>query len=200
MSALPQTSQTMTEAEYLELERASEFKHEYVGGTVLAMTGASRAHNLISVNVITTLKNQLRGQPCEVYPGDMRVKVEVTRLYTYPDISVVCGGARFADTALDTLVNPTLIIEVLSPSTERYDRGKKFQNYRELESLQEYVLIAQDGARVECYRRQANGIWELRDASGLTAQLELASVGCRLDLAEVYDQITFGEAADEPPK
>ena len=146
----------MTEAEYLDFERASEFKHEFLAGEVFAMTGASRAHNLMSVNVITTLKNQLRGRPCEIYPGDMRVAVKATGLYTYPDISVVCGEAQFADDQLDTLLNPTVIIEVLSPSTERDDRGKKFQNYREIVALEEYVLIAQDSPRIERFLLQDN--------------------------------------------
>ena len=126
MSALRRASQLMSEAEYLEFERASEIKHEFLDGDVFDMTGASEAHNLITVNVITALKNQLRGRPCKLYASDMRVKVSTTGLYTYPDISVVCGEAQFGDEQLDTLLNPNLIIEVLSPSTESYDRGKSF--------------------------------------------------------------------------
>jgi Uma2 family endonuclease len=183
----------MTEAEYLEFERASEIKHEFFAGEVLAMTGASEAHNLICVNVITMLKNQLRGQPCKIYPSDMRVKVEATGLYTYPDITVVCGDAQFADTELDTLINPLVIIEVLSPSTERYDRGRKFQQYRVLPSLREYVLIAQDHPRIEHYRLQETGTWQLTDAKGLEASLELPSIGCMLALAEVYEQVALSE-------
>jgi Uma2 family endonuclease len=191
MSALPHTPIVMTEAEYLVFERTSDVKHEFFAGEVFAMTGASEAHNLICANMITTLKNQLRGRPCKVYPSDMRVKIEAARLYTYPDISVVCGEAQFADEMLDTLVNPMVIIEVLSPSTERYDRGKKFQQYRDLPSLQEYVLITQDGPRIERFRLQETGIWEFTDAKGLEASLELSSIGCVLALAEVYEQVTF---------
>jgi Uma2 family endonuclease len=192
MAAIPQTPKAMTEAEYLAFERASLLKHEYIGGEVFAMTGASEAHNLISVNLIASLKNQLRGRPCKVYPGDMRLKIEATGLYTYPDISVVCGEARFADAALDTLVNPTLIIEILSPSAERYDRGRKFQDYRLLASLQEYVLIAQDSPRIERFVRQGDVRWELTDVSGPDASTALTSIGCTLTLAEVYEQVTFG--------
>lgn len=159
MSALQQTTQVMTEAEYLTFERASELKHEFLAGQVFAMTGASKAHNLISGSTYVTLYNQLRGRPCNLFPSDMRVKVTATGLHTYPDLSVVCGEAQFSDDEFDTLLNPTVIIEVLSPSTERYDRGKKFQHYRELPSLREYVLIAQDSLRVECYLRQESGSW-----------------------------------------
>lgn len=193
MSALPQTPIAMTEAEYLKFERTSEVKHEFFAGEVFAMTCASEAHNLICTNLITALKNQLRGQLCKVYPSDMRVKIEATGLYTYPDISVVCGDAQFADEVFDTLINPMVIIEVLSPSSERYDRGKKFQQYRNLPSLQEYVLVAQDSPRIERFRLQKSEIWEFTDAKGLEASLELSSIGCTLALGEVYEQITFGE-------
>lgn len=189
MSALPETPKRMTEAEYLIFERASEFKHEFANGEVLAMTGASRAHNLISVNALAALKAQLRGQGCEIYPADMRVKVAATGLYTYPDISVVCGGAEFNDDRLDTLLNPTVIIEILSPTTERYDRGRKFQHYRELDSLQMYVLIAQDMARIECYARVEGGQWVLSDYKGLDADARLEPIGATLRLMDVYEQV-----------
>jgi Uma2 family endonuclease len=189
--ALRQKSAVMTEAEYLTFERASKSKHEFIAGEVFAMVGASEAHNLISVNVITALNNQLRTRPCKIYPSDMRVKVADTRLYTYPDIIVVYGNAEFADSHFDTLVNPTVIFEILSPSTERYDRGKKFQDYRELPSLREYVLISQDSPRIERFLLQAQGTWELLDAKGLDATLDLTSIACTLALAEVYAKVTF---------
>ncbi len=190
----------MTEAEYLAFERASDIRHEYLDGHVYAMTGASRAHNLISTYTAASLINQLRGRPCEVYASDMRVRVSATGLYTYPDVTVVCGNPQFADSALDTLLNPVLVIEVLSPSTESYDRGKKFQHYRQLESLREYVLISQDSPRVERFLRQDDGTWLLTDAAGLDASLELASVACTLALAEVYEKVTFEseEVPEEP--
>ncbi len=191
MSALPTVPLAMTEAEYLAFERASASKHEYLNGEVFDMTGASEAHNLICGSTLFLLYGQLRGRPCKVYPADMRVKVRPTGLYTYPDISVVCSEAEFGNDQLDTLLNPMLIIEVLSPSTERYDRGKKFQHYRELAALREYVLIAQDSPRIERYWRQDDDIWQFTDAKGLDASIELTSIGCTLTLAEVYEQITF---------
>ncbi len=196
MSALRRASRLMSEAEYLEFERSSEIKHEYLNGNVFDMTGASRAHNLISGNVFASLHRQLRGKSCEVYHSDMRLKVSATGLYTYPDISVVCGEAQFRDEQLDTLLNPTLIVEVLSPPTERYDRGKKFQHYRELDSLRELVLISQDSPIIERYVRQAEGKWLLRDAKGLDATLELTSIGCKLSLAEIYEQVSFTNEED----
>jgi Uma2 family endonuclease len=197
MPALPQALSRMTEAEYLEFERASEWKHEFIDGEVLAMTGASRAHNLICTTTSFLLYSQLRGRSCEIYSTDMRVKVEATGLYTYPDISVVCGDPQFADDEFDTLLNPTVLIEVLSPSTERYDRGRKFQHYRELPSLREYVLIAQDSPRIERYLRQKDGVWQFTDAKEPEASLELTSIGCTLALAEVYEQVDFTEAEDD---
>jgi Uma2 family endonuclease len=191
MSALPKKTHLMTEAEYLQLERARAQKHEYLDGEMLAMTGASRAYNLISGSAYAALYLQLRGKSCEVYPSDMRVKVETARFYTYPDITVMCGQARLEDVQLDTLLNPTLIVEVLSPSTERYDRGRKFQLYRNIDSLREYVLIAQDQPHIERYLRRDDGVWEYSDASGLEASIHLPSIGCMLALADVYEQVTF---------
>jgi Uma2 family endonuclease len=191
MSALPDVPKRMTEAEYLIFERASETKHEWMNGQVVAMTGASRAHNLISVNVLTALKSALRGRGCEIYPADMRVKVGATGLYTYPDISVVCGEAAFNDDRLDTLLNPTVVFEILSPTTERYDRGRKFQHYRELESLQMYVLIAQDMPRIECYARTGSDQWVLSDYKGLDTDAQLEPIGATLQLAEVYEQVDW---------
>ncbi|MAS36854.1 MAG: hypothetical protein CL610_22810 [Anaerolineaceae bacterium] len=194
MSALPRESTHMTEVEYLAFERASEIKHEFLDGQVYAMTGASRAHNLISLYTAANLINQLKGRPCEVYPSDMRLKVQASGLYTYPDVTVVCGEPQFADGEFDTLLNPTLLIEVLSPSTESYDRGKKFQQYRQLESLQEYILIAQDSPRIEHFLRQPDSdTWVLQDAAGLDTSLQLASIGCTLALADVYEKVTFEE-------
>ena len=195
MAALAQDVQVMSEAEYLAFERASETKHEYINGRVYAMGGASEKHNLICTNTIGSFYSQLRGTPCRVYMSDMRVQVNKTGLYTYPDISVVCGESQLADDVFDTLLNPVVVIEVLSPSTEAYDRGQKFQHYRQLNSLQEYVLIAQDQPRIERFLRQPDGQWILGDAPGLEASLELPSIGCTLPLADVYEKVSF-EAAD----
>lgn len=191
VSALRQAIQRMTEGEYLEFERADEIRHEFLDGDIFAMTGASEAHNLIAGNFFAILHLQMRGRSCKLYFADMRVKVPLSRLYTYPDITAVCGEAKFGDGYLDTLLNPVLIVEVLSPSTERYDRGKKFQFYRDLPSLQEYVLVAQDSPRIERYVRQADDVWQLTDVKGFEAHLELVSIGCTVALADVYEQVTF---------
>ena len=140
----------MTEAEYLAFERQSEAKHEFIDGEVIAMVGASRAHNLICVDLLRIISTHLRGKDCEVYSSDMRVKI-ARKKYTYPDVTIVCGAAQFADDEFDNLLNPTVIIEVLSKTTEAYDRGKKFKSYRQLDSLQEYILVAQDSPHIERY-------------------------------------------------
>ena len=189
MSAQP--NKHWTPEEYLAFERASEEKHEYLAGEVYLMTGASRAHNLIVVNLAAILGNQLKSRDCEAYVNDMRVRISALRSYTYPDVVVVCGEAKFEDNEFDTLLNPTVIIEVLSPSTEIYDRGKKFQLYRTLDSLQEYVLISQDAPRIEHFARQESGQWLLSEVTDLQAQLILPAVGCTLALEDVYNKVTF---------
>ena len=196
MSALPHMHRSMTEAEYLALERNSTIKHELIGGETYAMSGASEAHNLVTGSTYAMLYNQLRGGSCRVYPSDMKVRTPATGSYTYPDITVVCGEALFADDQRDILLNPILIIEVMSPTTERYDRGKKFQHYRELKTLQEYILIAQDSPHVERFVRQEKGFWQFSEVRGRESSLELSSIGCILNLAEVYEQITFATEQD----
>lgn len=197
MSALPQESTTMSEDEYLAFERSSDMKHQYVDSEVFAMTGASESHNVISGNLITAFNIELAERPCKVYPGDMRVKVEATKLYTYPDVTVVCGEPQLSDKEFDTLLNPLIIIEVLSPSTESFDRGRKFQNYRQIESLQEYLIVSQDSPRIEHYLRQKNGEWLLRDAVGLEDQLNLPSLDCSLMMKDVYRKVTFETESGE---
>jgi Uma2 family endonuclease len=189
-----QQQQYLTEAEYLAFERASPTKHEYYRGHVYAMTGASERHNLITANVIAALHSQLRQKPCRVYPSDLRVKAQKTGLFTYPDILVVCGKPEFTDDAIDTLLNPVVIIEVLSPSTEAYDRGMKFQNYRTIETLYDYVLIAQDAPYVEHYTRQQPGQWVLSEYVRSVDILNLPSIDCTLALADVYEHVAFTPA------
>lgn len=157
------------------------------------MGGASREQNLISVNTTAGLHQALAATACEVYSADMRVKVSATGLYTYPDVVVTCEQPRFEDDKLDTLVNPQLIVEVLSESTEQYDRGKKFEQYRHIDSLREYVLVAQDRPYVERYLKNAEGQWVLSDATGLDAMIVLSSVGCALALREVYAKVLLTE-------
>ena len=172
--------------EYLAIEREAEHKSEYDGGETLAMAGASFTHNLIVANVVGALWSRLRGTPCAVVPSDLKVQA-TTKLY-YPDVTVVCDEPRFLDEAQDVLLNPTLIVEVLSERTKNFDRGEKFMRYRHIESLQHYVLIEQGEKQVEHYRRQEE-LWilaEMRDPEG---RLALESIGCELPLAEVYDRV-----------
>ena len=186
--------------QYIALERAAEERSEYLDGEMVAMTGGSRNHGLIAGNLVGELHSQLRDRPCEVYPADLRVQVSETGLYTYPDVVVVCGEARFEDEQLDTLLNPTVIFEVLSPTTERYDRGTKFEHYRTLASLAEYILVSQARPRIERFLRQADGRWLFDDAAGLEAVLALPSIGCELKLAEVYAKVRFpGAEVAAPP-
>lgn len=175
-------------AEYLAQERLAEYKSEYCNGQVFAMSGASRKHNLLTGNIARHIGNQLDGRPCEAYIADMRVKVAASGLYTYPDVVVACGQIQLEDEHSDTLLNPSVIIEVLSPSTEKYDRGEKFAHYRRLPSLQEYVLIAQDRMRVEHYLRDGEH-WILTELNQPEALLELPSIECRVPLRDIYDKV-----------
>lgn len=177
--------------EYLAVEREAEYKSEYLGGEIFAMTGASREHNLITVNIVGELRQQLKGKPCEVYPNDMRVKVPAAGLYTYPDVVVVCDQPLFEDDCVDTLLNPTLIVEVLSASAESYDRGKKFGYYRTVASLTEYLLVTQDEYKVEQYVKQTDERWLLSDIRSLDGLVELISVPCALALKEIYDRVVL---------
>ena len=190
---LSRTPTTLTAAEYLVLERAAETKNEYIHGEMHPMTGASRKHNLIATNILASLHFQLRRQPCEVYPSDMRVKVEVTELITYPDISIICGEPCFDDSHKDTLLNPTVLVEVLSPPTAAYDRGDKFENYRQLPSLQEYLLVAQDKMHVEQYCRQPAHTWLFTEFKRASEYFALHSIHCELTLADIYEKVTFDQ-------
>src|SRR5205085_5153555 len=152
MSSLP--NYYLSAEEYLAIERKAEYKSEYVDGVMYAMAGSSERHNLIAGNIITELNIQLRTTPCKVYPSDLKVRVPDSRKFFYPDVSVVCGETKFADDERDVILNPVLIVEVLSESTAAFDRGKKFQSYQQIESLQEYLLVAQDEYVLEHYLRQ----------------------------------------------
>jgi Uma2 family endonuclease len=189
MSAIAKTK--LTPDEYLEFERKSEIKHEYFNGEIYEMSGAKRNHNVIAWNIVGELRQKLKDKNCEAYQADMRVFVSQTGLYTYPDLVVVCGEPQFQDDVFDTSLNPILLVEVLSDSTEGYDRGKKFQHYRSIESLQEYVLVAQDEARIEKYVKHGDGFRLLSEAVGLESEIEFSSLECRIPLREVYDKIDF---------
>ncbi|ANE54089.1 Uma2 family endonuclease [Methylomonas sp. DH-1] len=195
MSAVLQQTRYTAE-EYLSLERSTSIKSEFHDGQIYAMTGASREHNLISGNIYRELSQQLKSRPCEAYINDMRVKATEARSYHYPDIAVVCGKPEFEDAQVDTLLNPMLLIEVLSPSTEAYDRGGKFAHYRKIPSLREYLLVMQDQPGIERYLRQGE-VWILSEALGLEASVALESIDCRLSLREVYDKVFEGNASGE---
>ncbi len=186
----------MTEAEYLAIERAARTKSDFYAGEMYAMAGAKRNHNLVVTNVVAALHRQLLQRPCELYSNDMRVRVNPAGLFTYPDAVVVCGQIEFLDEKDDTLLNPTLIVEVLSESTASYDRGFKASCYRRLPSLREYLLIEQDLPLVERYVRTAKGKWLLDEASELSQTLELEAIACELSLAGVYDKISFNQEGE----
>lgn len=184
-----QTKPKYTPQEYLTIERTSQQRNEYFNGEIFAMGGASERHNLIVGNVFASLHAQIRGKPCKVYSSDMRVKISETGLYTYPDIVALCGEATFDDEQQDTLLNPQVIIEVLSKSTEGYDRGEKFAHYRRTESLLEYVLISQDKTRIEYYIRRPDNLWLMSELSQPQMTLDPLSIQCRLLIADIYDKV-----------
>jgi Uma2 family endonuclease len=186
-----QTRPHLTPEEYLAIERRSETRSEYLDGEMFAMTGGSRNHNLIVLNIGRELSLQLKKRAYEVYASDQRVRVPATGLYTYPDITVVCGEPRFEDEELETLLNPTLLIEVLSPTTEAYDRGKKFEHYQTIPSLSEYLLVSQASFRVEQFLRQEDNRWLFTAVTSLEGSISLPSIQCELVLAEVYDKVTL---------
>lgn len=180
-----------TPDQYLEWERAAPVKSEYFDGQIFAMAGASEAHNLITLNIAGELRQQFKGKPCRTYSNDMRVKVSESGLYTYPDVVVVCGERVFSDAVQDTLENPTVIFEVLSPTTEAYDRGAKFAQFRRLPSLQEYVLVSQTEFLVEQFVRQSDRNWLFLESYGEAASVSLLTLAVTLPLSEIYDRIEF---------
>lgn len=195
MTAQPKTR--LTVAEYLAIERQAEFKSEFYDGELFAMAGASFEHNAINDNLVGELHGRLKGGPCRTYSRDLRVRVERTGLYCYPDLVIVCGEPQFAEEDKDTLTNPRVVFEVLSASTERYDRRTKYRHYQQLPSVQEYVLVAQDEALCEQFVRQADGSWTHVLSVGLDATLNLSSVPVSVPLADVYAGVTFPPA---PPR
>jgi Uma2 family endonuclease len=189
MSAQPQ--RLLSPEEYLAIERDVATKHEFYRGEMFAMGGASFDHTQITVAASASLYDQLKDGKCHVSANDLRVKVSASGLYTYPDIVVTCEKPRFEDDKFDTLLNPQSIVEVLSDSTEKYDRGKKFELYRQIESLREYVLVSQDRAHIEVFTRDDDGPWRLREATGLESTVELPAIGCQLALADVYAKVSW---------
>lgn len=185
-------SNRYTPEEYLALERKAKHKSEYFNGFITAMAGTSYEHCLLVANLSREIGLQLKEGPCDVLTSELRVLVSETCLYTYPDVIVVCGRPLLLDKIFDTVLNPTVLIEVLSPSTESYDRGDKFAHYRRLESLRDYVLVSQDKMLVERYTRQGED-WLLTVSEKPEAFLELKSIGCKVPLAEIYRKVVFPE-------
>ena len=195
MSTVPKPY--VTPEEYLHRERKAEFRSEYFRGETFAMAGASANHNLIVLNAGASLREQLKKKPCRVYPSDLKLRIEATGLYTYPDLSVVCGDPQLESDAVDVLLNPVVLVEVLSDSTEAYDRGKKFEHYRTIPSLMHYVVIAQDRHSIDCFTRSPEGDWRLTSCQGLDGKVELASIESQLAATEVYDKVVFTEQATD---
>lgn len=202
MNTQPQEKRRMTPEEYLEFDSVSDIRHEYSDGEMFAMTGGSLNHNQININIAGQLKNKLTGTPCRPLASDMRVKVEELGKYTYPDIVIVCGNIELEkNKGLETLLNPVVIIEILSDSTEAYDRGKKFTHYRLIPSLREYLLVAQNHCNVEQFSRADNGIWQiLNPCTDMQGSITIESIGCELLLSDIYELVEFEAASrfDQP--
>jgi Uma2 family endonuclease len=189
MSTLPNTY--LTPEEYLAIERQAEYRSEYYQGKMLAMAGASMAHNRVVGNAFGNLWRQLESRQCEVFSGEQRVHVRATGLYAYPDVVAYCGDPQLLDGHLDTLLNPSLIIEVCSPSAETYDRGLKFDHYKSIESLREYLIVSADRVYAELHTRQPDGQWKPTVATRLEDTLEIPSLGCALRLSDLYNKVKF---------
>ena len=190
MSLQPQTRFTFED--YLSVEREEmETRHEFVDGEVFDMVGASENHNIIVSNLVGELRAQMKGRPCLTYSSDMKVRIESADAFKYPDVVALCGERKFYDRRRDVLLNPSVIIEVLSPSTEAYDRGEKFAIFRRLPSLHEYLLVSQGRTAAELYVRQPDECWLLSEHRGAEAEVPLESIACALSLTEVYDKVEF---------
>ena len=189
--ALPQRVPNLTRAEYLAKERAASYRSEYFDGEMFAMAGGSPRHSLIKVNVVGEIRERLKHSPCTAYDSDLRILVARTGLYTYPDASVICGSLEFEDQHHDTVLNPTLLVEVLSESTEAYDRGKKFSHYRQIPTLREFLLVSQEEPKIERFLRNDDGTWTLTEAAGLDSTLPLPALGIEIALREIYDKVDF---------
>jgi Uma2 family endonuclease len=181
----------VTPEEYLAAERLSETRSEYLDGGVYPMTDGSINHITIVANLTAELVTRLRGRKCIVLPNEMKVRLQQARKFFYPDLAVVCGEPQFHDDRKDIITNPDLVIEVLSPSTEAFDRGAKFQAYQTIESLREYVLVSQDSPAIERYVRNGDGSWQYKSVVGLKGSLTLPSIECTLNLGAVYDKVDF---------
>ena len=188
---LPARVEKFTAEEYLALERAAEYRSEFFDGEIFAMAGGSPRHSQLKANLMTALGVPLSEHPCTLYDSDLRILVDQTGLYTYPDASIVCGEPEFIDGQSDGVLNPIALFEVLSDGTEAYDRGRKFGHYRRIESLQEYVLISQKEPLVERFQRNTDNTWTLTESRGIDAMLTLSSVGISIPLSKIYNKLDF---------
>lgn len=189
MPALTQTRR-YTPEEYLSLEEKAEFRSEFVDGHIFKMAGGTEAHNDITLNVATKLRTKLRGK-CKAFASDMRIWVEAAGTFFYPDVAVVCGERKFHKNRLDTIENPTLLVEVLSKTTQEYDKNDKFFIYQNIDSFKEYVLIAQSKPVVQQYVRQNDGNWKIKATIGLNSKVYFESVETELSMQEIYDLVEF---------
>ena len=187
---LPQRVAALTSAEYLAIERIAPYRSEYFRGEMFAMAGGSPTHSRIKTNILGELRNRLKGNPCAPYDSDLRIKCP-TGLYTYPDVSVICSELELDDEQKDTVLNPTLLIEVLSKNTEAYDRGKKFDHYRTIPSLREYVLVSQEEPMIQRFLRNDDNTWKMNAVTDLNQSIRLQSLGIEIPLAEVYERVEF---------
>lgn len=187
----------MTSEQYLMQERVAEYRSEFYRGETFAMADASRSHNLICTNLVRRLAEQCDNRDCEVYQGDMRVKISATGLYVYPDVVVACEQPQFEDGELDTLLNPRVLVEVLSKTTESYDRGTKWRHYQSLPSLREYVLVSQSSALVELYRRASDEGWLYVAYHDPSQPIVLDSIDCQLQLDQIFAKVGFEPEPDQ---
>ena len=189
--SLQRAMAVFTPEEYLDLERQSEIRHEFLDGTVYAMAGESPTHSAICFNLAATIGVQLRGTNCRGFSPNMKVRAGEAGLYAYPDLAIACGEVFFHDKHGGVLLNPTVIFEVLSRSTQAYDRGEKFERYKSIETLRDYVLVSQDWPCLEHFSLQSDGTWAHAELEGADAALTLDSINCRVTLADIYDRIDF---------
>lgn len=188
-----QPKRRLSPEEYLEIERQADLKSEFFDGEMFAFAGASYKHNIIIINLILHLGPEVRKRQCHIHSNDMRIKVNATGLYTYPDVFIVCNKPQFEDEHEDTILNPIVIIEVLSPATENYDRGSKFAHYRTISSLSNYILVAQDKIHVEHYARQSDLSWLLTEYHSFDNKFKIEAIGCELSVAKIYENLDIEE-------
>jgi Uma2 family endonuclease len=204
--SVPHAIERYTPQEYYALEREAAYKSDYYDGEIFAMSGGSSRHSLIAVNIAGELRQRLKGKPCAPYEANQRLKVLATGLRTYPDVSVFCGKMEYdaEDAQKETATNPTVLFEILSPSTEAYDRGLKAEHYRRIESLRTHVLVSQDAPHVEVFERQGDGSWRFSEVRGREAVVALPSIHVTLPLTEIYDRVEFDDEGarlnEAPPK